>query len=372
MVSAPGPITHLAFRFDGTASSADPASTTVGVNHSWIGDLIFKLKSPLGTTVTFFDRPGVPTTTVGCNSNNLFNLTLDDWAALPVENQCGVDTNAGPLTGAFTPNNPLAAFNGENPNGTWTLTASDNAGSDTGSVRAWSLLISAACARRHRRLRPSQAPSPTARTRVCPPIPGVTMTLTGSSSGSTTTDGSGNYSFTGLLAGNNYTVTPSKAPITPGGPGSSNISTVDVLAIQKHFLIIGTPLSGCRLSAADCAPPVGIGTVDVLAAQKFFLQLAGFANVGKYGFTPASRSYSPLDWRSDRSELRHVRLRRRHCRICPSSGWWWRRRGQPRGSFHGRSGDASENRRRSIQNQLRRRGEDFGNKCDEQSGWIPG
>ncbi|HEY0321747.1 MAG TPA: carboxypeptidase regulatory-like domain-containing protein [Pyrinomonadaceae bacterium] len=41
-------------------------------------------------------------------------------------------------------------------------------------------------------------------------LSGVLMTLSGSQSGTTTTDGSGNYSFTGLPYGGNYTVTPSK------------------------------------------------------------------------------------------------------------------------------------------------------------------
>jgi hypothetical protein len=41
-------------------------------------------------------------------------------------------------------------------------------------------------------------------------LSGVLMTLSGSQSGTTTTDGSGNYSFTGLASGGNYTVTPSK------------------------------------------------------------------------------------------------------------------------------------------------------------------
>ncbi|MBD0370068.1 MAG: carboxypeptidase regulatory-like domain-containing protein [Pyrinomonadaceae bacterium] len=42
------------------------------------------------------------------------------------------------------------------------------------------------------------------------PLSGVLLTLSGSQSGTTTTDGSGNYSFTGLASGGNYTVTPSK------------------------------------------------------------------------------------------------------------------------------------------------------------------
>ena len=304
----PTAIADLDFRFDGTASSADPTSTTVGVNHSWVGDLAFKLTSPMGTTVTFYDRPGVPASTFGCSANNLYQLTLDGSASLPIENDCpGGGGDNGPQTGTFSPSNPLSAFNGENPNGTWTLNAADLAGGDTGTVRAWSLLISGPCS--------SPTPIPTATATATatipppvnisgtvtycsnpalPPISGVTMTLTGTSGGSTTTDGSGNYSFTSLPYGGSYTVTPSKAGIAPGGAGSSAISTVDVIAIQKHFLVLGTPLSGCRLLAADCASPTGINTIDVLATQKFFLQLAGFANVGKYQFTPASTSYSPL------------------------------------------------------------------------------
>ena len=70
-------IADLNFRFDGTPS-ADANATTVGVNHSWVGDLKFTLISATGTSVAFFDRPGVPLTGAGCNSNNLAALTLDD------------------------------------------------------------------------------------------------------------------------------------------------------------------------------------------------------------------------------------------------------------------------------------------------------
>ena len=39
----------------------------------------------------------------------------------------------------------------------------------------------------------------------------------------------------------------------------------------------------------------GINTVDVIAIQRFFLVLStGIANVGKYQFNPANRTYSPL------------------------------------------------------------------------------
>ena len=144
-VSGVGNISDLNFSFDGTAGSADPASTTVGFNHSWVGDIIVKLTSPGGTTVTIFDRPGVPTSTVGCNNNNLFQLTLNDDGGLPA-----VETQGNPAagscntalafpTGNFSPNNPLSGFDGQNADGNWTINVSDNAVGDTGSVRAFSM-----------------------------------------------------------------------------------------------------------------------------------------------------------------------------------------------------------------------------------------
>ena len=82
---------------------------------------------------------------------------------------------------------------------------------------------------------------------------------------------------------------------TPGTdltPGSAGIDTVDVVATQRHFLNLGTPLSGCRLTAADVNGDTSINTVDVIAIQRFFLGLTtGIANVGNYQFNPASRTY---------------------------------------------------------------------------------
>ena len=124
------------------------------------------------------------------------------------------------------------------------------------------------------------------------PVPNVTLTLTGTVSGSTLSDGSGNYTFSSLPSGGSYTVTPTKAALAPGSAG---INTVDVIATQRHFLNLGTPLSGCRLTAADVNGDTAVNTVDVIAIQRFFLGLTtGIANVGKYQFTPASRTYPGL------------------------------------------------------------------------------
>ena len=124
------------------------------------------------------------------------------------------------------------------------------------------------------------------------PVPGVTLTLTGFMGGSTLSDGSGNYSFSSLPSGGAYTVTPTKAALAPG---SSGINTVDVIAIQQQFLNLGTPLSGCQLTAADVDGNAAVNTVDVIAVQRFFLGMStGLANTGHYLFTPVDRTYPGL------------------------------------------------------------------------------
>jgi hypothetical protein len=121
------------------------------------------------------------------------------------------------------------------------------------------------------------------------PVPNVGLTLSGSASGMNSSDASGAYLFS-VPSGGNYTVTPAKAALAPG---SSGINTIDVVAIQRHFLNIGTPLSGCRLTAADVNGLNGVNTVDVIAVQRFYLAIStGTANVGKYQFNPLNRAYT--------------------------------------------------------------------------------
>ncbi|HRW43480.1 MAG TPA: proprotein convertase P-domain-containing protein, partial [Flavobacteriaceae bacterium] len=111
----------------------------LNVSHTWVGDLDMVLTSPAGTSVVIFDRPGVPATTFGCSGDNI-DATLDDEAATPVEDECGAGTPT--INGTFIPNNPLSAFDGESTLGTWTLTVSDYAAGDTGTINSWGLTYS--------------------------------------------------------------------------------------------------------------------------------------------------------------------------------------------------------------------------------------
>ena len=124
---------------------------------------------------------------------------------------------------------------------------------------------------------------------VAGPVADVMLQLTGDMTTSTLSDSSGNYQFLSLGPGGSYTVTPTKGALAPG---ANNINTVDVLAVQRHFLGILLP-PGCRLAAADVNSDSAINTVDVIAIQRFFLgSQTGSGNTGKYQFIPASRSYS--------------------------------------------------------------------------------
>jgi len=121
-------------------------------------------------------------------------------------------------------------------------------------------------------------------------VPGVSLNVTGSQTTSTVTDASGNYSIN-LPTGGSYTLTPVKTALPAGSGG---ISTIDVLSAQSQYLG-RTTLSGCRLTAADANGDASVNTLDVVAIQRFFLGLGtGTANVGQWSFSPASRSYANL------------------------------------------------------------------------------
>lgn len=131
-----GAVADLDFRFDGTSCTAAEHAETVGLDHTFVGDLVVTLTSPQGKTAVLINRPAL-----GSDSgNNFCNTLLDDEGnGRSIQDVVSADA---PNTGTFTPATPLAAFAGENPNGTWILNVSDRAFVDVGNVRAFSLIIS--------------------------------------------------------------------------------------------------------------------------------------------------------------------------------------------------------------------------------------
>jgi subtilisin-like proprotein convertase family protein len=124
----------------GTVTDVD---VKIDATHTWVGDLIFTLEHvDSGTTVTFYDRPGVPASTFGCSGDNIPGVFGDDEGADGAfETGCLNATPAFPADGHFTGNNPLSALDGLALAGDWTLTASDAAAGDTGTLNEWCLVI---------------------------------------------------------------------------------------------------------------------------------------------------------------------------------------------------------------------------------------
>jgi subtilisin-like proprotein convertase family protein len=132
-----GNISDLNFKIGGTQCTAAAGATTVGLDHTRVGDLSIRLTSPQGTVVNLMSRPG------GASNpgNNFCNMVLDDDTTNP-SIQSIPSTGAGaPYSNTYKPANPLSVFDGQNPNGTWTLTVTDSVHGETGYVRAFSLII---------------------------------------------------------------------------------------------------------------------------------------------------------------------------------------------------------------------------------------
>jgi subtilisin-like proprotein convertase family protein len=128
------PIGDLNFRIDGSSCTNAEGATTVGLDHTWVGDLTIRLISPQGVAVTLMGQPGGPLN----NGNNFCNTLFDDNGAALIQT---VTPAGAPYTGIFKPASPLAAFNGLNGNGTWILSVTDSFPADGGNVRAFSLVI---------------------------------------------------------------------------------------------------------------------------------------------------------------------------------------------------------------------------------------
>ncbi|MEO1260815.1 MAG: proprotein convertase P-domain-containing protein [Bacteroidota bacterium] len=118
-----------------TVSGADNILTDVNltteITHTWNGELDINLVSPSGTTV-------IISTGNGFNKRNTFNGTVwDDDSTTPVTDASFANNvTATPLV----PEGALAAFNGENPNGTWKLNIVDTEPSeDDGELVSWAL-----------------------------------------------------------------------------------------------------------------------------------------------------------------------------------------------------------------------------------------
>jgi len=133
-----GRLTDLDLAFDGEICTIEIGATSVGIEHPFVSNLLIELLAPSGTAVPmirFADGFG----------NHFCQTRLDDETSGPSIQT--VSTGDNPFTGSYRPARPLALFDGEDPNGTWTLRVTDWNPLDVGHVRAFSLALTPAVCR---------------------------------------------------------------------------------------------------------------------------------------------------------------------------------------------------------------------------------
>jgi hypothetical protein len=127
---------------------------------------------------------------------------------------------------------------------------------------------------------------------------GATVTLSGTTAATTTADGAGNYTFTGLVNGT-YAVTPTRAGYTfnPSSQAATvsgaNVTGLNFTAIAQGgqtFSISGTitPTAGGSGATVLLSGPFGASTVTNTSGNYTF---NGLAN-GTYTVTPTNTGYS--------------------------------------------------------------------------------
>ncbi len=129
--------------YDTASLSIDIADNTiigdldvvVNLTHTYDGDLILWLESPLGETVMLAHR-------VGGGGNNFINTFFDDEASVSITAVAATP----PYTGHFRPQEPLSAMDLLSVNGTWTLFVADTAGGDEGTLESFVMDVTEASA----------------------------------------------------------------------------------------------------------------------------------------------------------------------------------------------------------------------------------
>ncbi len=102
----------------------------VEIEHTFVGDLHITLTSPSGIEVILLNDPS-------CSDNDML-VTFDDDAITNLESHC-----AGTVPwyeGGAVPYEYLSIFDGEHTRGTWTLSVTDTAQIDTGTILDWQLI----------------------------------------------------------------------------------------------------------------------------------------------------------------------------------------------------------------------------------------
>ena len=146
--AAGAPVVTSTIVVSGVGTSLCSVTLLTNITHTFCSDLDISLTSPAGTIVS------LTTDNLG-SLDNLFNGTLWDdkanpGAQVPYTTNNGVTSDHLYVNGItatpLVPEEAMAAFAGEDPNGTWTLTDADQFNLDGGAINSWTLnVITCAC-----------------------------------------------------------------------------------------------------------------------------------------------------------------------------------------------------------------------------------
>ena len=123
--ATPGPTLTSTINVPVTQTITD-VNVNVNVTHTWIRDLVSKVKHPDGTEVILGNRI--------CNDQDGYNITFNDGSP-------NIVCTAPITSGTYAPNQPLAALNTKATNGNWQLLINDYFQGDTGTLNSWSVEV---------------------------------------------------------------------------------------------------------------------------------------------------------------------------------------------------------------------------------------
>jgi len=247
----------------GAGTILSDVNLTTAITHTFMSDLDMTLTSPAGTVVTIFAN-------VDGSGDDLFNGTTWDDSADPDSqipytgnpNIVSDHTYTSTVTATpLTPQEPLGAFIGEDPNGTWTLKVRDGTNLDTGTLNSWSLdLTTVECA-------VDLAITKTDNATVT--SPGLPIVYTIVASNPATVDAVG-ATVTDVLPAALTSVTwtcVASSGSSCGASGTGNISdTVNLLAggtaTYTVHAVVSLSATGSLSNTATVAPPAGIPDAD--------------------------------------------------------------------------------------------------------------
>lgn len=127
-----------------TITAASDLTVRVNMTHTWTGDVALRLTGPCGTTY-LFDRPGVtPPATCCGNSGDLSGVYTFTLSAASIIPESGGGTIAA---GSYLPSDANGASHSWTgltfpcaAGGSWTLTATDGAAGDNGTIVSWEIV----------------------------------------------------------------------------------------------------------------------------------------------------------------------------------------------------------------------------------------